>query len=855
MERRPRARRRSLRLQPLERREVLSVGPLITDFAGPGQTNLRPPDPIASAGLDTVLAMINSEIALYSKSGTLIERAHLDAPLGPNTGFFEEVDHDFGSFDPWTVWDPYAERTIAMAEEVEFGTVNPDGSGGPRRGGYGADEANLMIALSTSSAPNDLDTAPGDADDDWMTFSIPAVHNFGTGLAWIDYPKVAADADSLYITGNYFTFGARQYVGTLITRLDKLALLSGSLGSRVDVQASAPLATLQPAQSYGRPASAPQLFVSATLNGLDVFEMDDNNALLARNLPFSYLEYTGGAPQLGGPDRLDTLSARLMNAVWREGSIWTTHTVSVNGEAAVRWYEIEEGALHQYAIAQTGVVDPGPGAHAFMPSIAVDADGNMGLTYTQSSATQFAAMMYTGRRATDPAGYTSPGRVVRAGDAYYAPDANASVERWGDYSGLALDPADSATFWAFGEYPVAANAWGTWWGAFQVPEAGVDVTPTTGLVTTESGGSVALQMRLTAAPTADVTVNVFLSDATEAETTPTTLHFTPANWDHYQPLTVTGRDDILEDGDVAYSIALSTQSTDVNYAAAPPRILALVNEDDDPDDAPRVLGVAISSFGTVHDEYVVPSGSGEQLRTVAAGMVDLIRLSFDQPVDVEAGDLAINGVRQPSYAVADFSYEPATYSAVWRLTEQIQADRLTLVLGDQVQDATGFELDGEWEGPTSLADPSSSAFPSGNGAEGGVFTFVVTVLSGDGNRDNLVTGADFTLWANHFFDPPGSVTFGEGDYNGDGRATGGDFTLWANTFFVVFPAPIAPPPAGGTTLGRADLAPLQSQTAKVERLAPPSATPRKELLADARGSARVRPRAPLGSEPAGGELS
>jgi hypothetical protein len=256
--------------------------------------------------------MVNTQIALYDKEGTQLQLADLDAPLSfpsSQSGFFEEVEAEFGAFDPWTVYDPYSDRFFVMAEEVEFGT---DG----RRGTSGADEAFLLIGVSTSDAPNDLDTAPGDLDNDWHVFSIPAVADFGSGLSWIDYPKISTDADSIYITGNFFRFGDRSFQGTQIIRLDKSDALSG-VGT-VEARINGPDTTLQPAQSVGRAPGDPQLFVNidSFRNGIDVHELDDSNTLtLVADDLFGSWAIAGGARQPGTFVTLDSLSDRLMNAV------------------------------------------------------------------------------------------------------------------------------------------------------------------------------------------------------------------------------------------------------------------------------------------------------------------------------------------------------------------------------------------------------------------------------------------------------------------------------------------------------------------------------------------------------------
>src|SRR3990172_8511536 len=283
---------RRLQLEALEQRMLLSV--TVNDtFNGINQIDGRPPDPIVSAGPESLVAMVNTHIALYDKNGVQQQIADLDAPFGGNAGFFEAVDAEFGSFDPWTVYDRYSDRFFVMSEEVEWGVNN---AGDPLRGGIGADEAYLLIGVSMSDAPDDLDVAPADLDNDWIVVSIDATHDFGNGLAWIDYPKLATDADRVYISGNFFRFGDPQpFQGNLIIRLDKNDLLSGIATVTVEITvpgATESTAILQPAQSVGRAPGEPQLFAGADANenGIDVYELDDANnlTLVANDLFFGW---------------------------------------------------------------------------------------------------------------------------------------------------------------------------------------------------------------------------------------------------------------------------------------------------------------------------------------------------------------------------------------------------------------------------------------------------------------------------------------------------------------------------------------------------------------------------------------
>src|SRR6185503_4796283 len=83
--------------------------------------------------------------------------------------------------------------------------------------------------------------------------------------------------------------------------------------------------------------------------------------------------------------------------------------------------------------------------------------------------------------------------------------------------------------------------------------AAVDETPASGLVTDESGHADTFDLVLTSQPSADVTFALTSSDPAEGLPTPSSITFTPADWNVPQTITVTGIDDAVDDGDVAYS--------------------------------------------------------------------------------------------------------------------------------------------------------------------------------------------------------------------------------------------------------------------------------------------------------------
>lgn len=108
----------------------------------------------------------------------------------------------------------------------------------------------------------------------------------------------------------------------------------------------------------------------------------------------------------------------------------------------------------------------------------------------------------------------------------------------------------------------------------------VQVTPVSGLVTTESGGTAQFTVVLQLAPTADVTIDFASDDVTEGTPAPAQLVFTPAKWNVPQTVTVTGVGDFLNDGDVAYSVTGTIAAGSGNYDGVSVPSVALVNVDE-----------------------------------------------------------------------------------------------------------------------------------------------------------------------------------------------------------------------------------------------------------------------------------
>jgi hypothetical protein len=111
---------------------------------------------------------------------------------------------------------------------------------------------------------------------------------------------------------------------------------------------------------------------------------------------------------------------------------------------------------------------------------------------------------------------------------------------------------------------------------------GITVSPTSGLITTESGGTATFTIVLNTQPTGDVKIGPASSDTSEGNVSPASVTFKAANWNTPQTVTVIGVNDHMDDGDVAYTIATAAAaSTDAHYNGLDAADVSVTNADDD----------------------------------------------------------------------------------------------------------------------------------------------------------------------------------------------------------------------------------------------------------------------------------
>ena len=417
---------------------------------------------LPSEDIEDVFSQAVGELAVYDKvTGAELYRLSMYDFLAP-TGSSSRIG------EPRLVFDPYSNRFIAaMVERVG---IYPDGDPNQSYGqGY------LHLAVSKSDTP----VTP----DDWYRLTVNITHDpgdsdLGTDPHYPTNPMLATDKNALWITGSYAPVhndGSGTYAG--IVGIDKAALLAGELPAIVyeDYFHGAP-----PVPVSALSESETQYFLQSTGNNGDsltiyaVRNMGGEYVRSATSLDVPAYEPTDLLTTKDSSLQIDTYVPNFSSAVWRNGSIWASHSIkdptAEDDEALVRWYEIGMNEFPNGTpdLIQWGNVDPGPGIHAWNPAVSVDRDGNMAIGFLTAGPQSYLSAAYTGRLASDPLGETTmPVSLLAEGQGPYDVQSSGTT-LLAVQSGLAIDPTDHATFWAHNVFATDDHVWNSRIGAFQL---------------------------------------------------------------------------------------------------------------------------------------------------------------------------------------------------------------------------------------------------------------------------------------------------------------------------------------------------------------------------------------------------
>jgi len=165
--------------------------------------------------------------------------------------------------------------------------------------------------------------------------------------------------------------------------------------------------------------------------------------------------------------------------------------------------------------------------------------------------------------------------------------------------------------------------------------------------TSEAGGTATFTLVLDTEPTENVFIGISSSDITEGTVSTSSVTFTSENWDTPQTITVTGVNDSVDDGDVAYTIVIdASTSADVAYDGIDPNNIAVTNTDND------TAGITVSS---------------ENVDTTEGGVTDTYSLVLDtEPTATVNFVLSVDA--QSSVSTSSFSFTSANWNTPQTIT-------------------------------------------------------------------------------------------------------------------------------------------------------------------------------------------
>ena len=395
-----------------------------------------PPDPEMAAGLNHVIVVVNTSIEIHEKDGTTV--AGYPQTLGT---FFSGVPGCTGLFDPNVLYDDKEDRYFV-----------------------GVDSAGTGYCFAVSQS--------GDPEGAWNGY------RFGTGGLFFDFPHAGIGEEGIFMGANLFSGGfvrsdmwainkADAYAGNAITPV--VETIGGDTPQPMHAQGF-PQGTWPAGNthyivnddafdgtSYGVWAWTDP-FGANTLTRLGAVDLNAATGVTA-GFPVAF-------PQAGSGALMQGNDWRCQDAEYRNGSLWTTHTLACNPGGGtvncVRWAEINPTAEGGPSVVQAGVV-ASDGDFRQFPNLAVNANDDMILGYTLGSTSIFPSVAATGRLGSDPLNTVQDEVLLKAGEVAYS-GFDGSPHRWGDYTEACHDP-DGVTMWYVGDYSEDTGL-GTTWGNY-----------------------------------------------------------------------------------------------------------------------------------------------------------------------------------------------------------------------------------------------------------------------------------------------------------------------------------------------------------------------------------------------------
>jgi len=426
---------------------------LLNIFPGISMTNYIPPDPTIAAGPEHIIICANSTFKILDKEGNVlksISAASWWAPAWPDE-----------NGDPQVIYDHYANRWILVWMQVNST----------------AQTAGNLIAYSDDESP--LGT--------WYMYRLDTkMHGTVQSNSWGDYPKVGYDEEAIYIMTRCIDFSGAGHLYNKIRIINKSELYSSNAGTltyndlwdiRMPGQGSSGpvLDCITPGISYtpgnggwffwamgiygGNPVSADFYALYRIVNPLTA------PTLRGKVLPVQLYTSPPLANQLGGGMGIETIGWITKGPVMRDGYLYVAHDIqnSTNSNySSVKYLKVD---LTSHSIVDN--VEFGNAGYFYLfPSITVDKDHNAAITFSRSADNEYIGAYYSTKHANDLT--ISPSQPFAVGKGNYVLTYSGDINRWGDYFGIYLDPANDYDVWMISEYAAATNIWGTYVGLIRM---------------------------------------------------------------------------------------------------------------------------------------------------------------------------------------------------------------------------------------------------------------------------------------------------------------------------------------------------------------------------------------------------
>jgi Legume lectin domain/SdrD B-like domain/Bacterial pre-peptidase C-terminal domain/Bacterial Ig-like domain len=385
------------------------------DFNG-SNCGCLPPDTNAAVGNGFVAETVNVQFRVWDTAGNVL----LDEPLDTLFGFSTGANGG----DPYVEYDAGAGRWYVTA--VDNVTAGDE-----------------FLAVS-----NDADPTHG-----FTTYEVP----LAAPGDFPDFTKFGYNADAIVLSAQDFSNSTGNFVQTVVTTVDKTALLSGTL---TDYQSVPPaeFRALTPAQMHGAAPGAPMWFISTDgytfpANTIRVTELtnelSNSPTYTTFSLAVNTFDFTTPADQPGGPGSVETNDPTTTSVDFLNGLMVTAlpATDASDGftQTHVHWYEVDVSGGTP-TLVQEGLINPGSGVATYFGAAAIDSAGNIGLSYMESSSTEYVSAYVAGHIAGTPLGTTTAGTVFGPGGGPMPVSF-----REGDYGSAVYDPG-TGLFWGANEY-------------------------------------------------------------------------------------------------------------------------------------------------------------------------------------------------------------------------------------------------------------------------------------------------------------------------------------------------------------------------------------------------------------------